>query len=97
MFTLGGYILIIVFVLVLLYLLLLLPHPLINGIGIVYRANQPVFICYASISIKTTILTELVLWRRSIIVWGRASGASGIGCCGFKSGAVRSFYTDTVV
>jgi hypothetical protein len=57
MFTLRGCILIIVFV-----LLLLPPLPLINRIGIACRANQPVFVCYASTGIKTTLLTELVLW-----------------------------------
>jgi hypothetical protein len=67
MFTLGGCILVIVFVLLLLHLLLLLllpppPHPLINRIGIACRANQPVFACYASTSMKTTLSTELVLW-----------------------------------
>jgi hypothetical protein len=43
-------------------LLLLLPLPLINGIGITGRANQPVFACRASTGMKTTLLTELVLW-----------------------------------
>ena len=55
MFTLRGYI--IVFVLLLLLLLL----PLINGIGIACRANQPVFVYYALTSIKTTLMTKLVL------------------------------------
>lgn len=59
MYTLGGCILIIVFVLL---LLLLPPLPLINGIGIACRANQPVFVCYASTSMKMTSSTELVLW-----------------------------------
>jgi hypothetical protein len=59
MFTFGGYILIIVFILL---LLLLLPLPLINGIGITCRANPPVFVCYASTSMKITSSTELVLW-----------------------------------
>jgi nitrate reductase gamma subunit len=73
MFTLGGYILIIVFVLLLLHVLLLLPPlPLISGIGIACRANQPVFVCYASTGIKATLLTKPVLWRRSIIAWKRA-------------------------
>ena len=54
MFTLREYI--IVFVLLLLLLL-----PLINRIGITCRANQPAFVCYASTSIKTTLMTELVL------------------------------------
>ena len=49
-------------VLVLLHLLLLPPLPLINGIGIARRANQPLFVCYASMSMKTTSSTELVLW-----------------------------------
>jgi hypothetical protein len=63
MFTLGGYMLIIVFVLLLLHVLLPLPPlPLIKGIGIVYRANQPVFVCYASTCIKMTLSTELILW-----------------------------------
>ena len=63
MFTLGGYILIIVVVLLLLHFLLLLPPlPLINGIGFACRANQPGFVCYASTGMKTTVLTELVLW-----------------------------------
>ena len=60
MFMLGGCILIIVFILLLLPLLP--PLPLINRIGIVCRANQFVFVCYASTGIKTTLLTELVLW-----------------------------------
>jgi len=43
-------------------LLLLLPLlPLINRIGIACRANQPVFVCYASTDLKTTLMTELVL------------------------------------
>jgi hypothetical protein len=62
-FILGGCMLIIVFVLLLLHPLLLLPPlPLINGIGIACRANQPVFVCYASTGMKTTLLTELGLW-----------------------------------
>jgi hypothetical protein len=59
MSILGGCILIIVFILL---LLLLPPLSLINGIGIVCRANHLVFVCYASTGIKTTLLTELVLW-----------------------------------
>jgi len=59
MFTLRGCILIIVFVLL---LLLLPPLPLINGIGIAYRANQPLFVYYASTSMKMTSSTKLVLW-----------------------------------
>ena len=63
MFTLEECILIIVFVLLLLHLLLLLLSlSLINRIGIVCRVNQPVFVCYASTSMKMTLLTELVLW-----------------------------------
>jgi hypothetical protein len=59
MCTFRGYILIIVFVL---FLLLLPPLPRINRIGIACRANRPVFVCYASTSIKMTSSTELVLW-----------------------------------
>jgi hypothetical protein len=62
MFILGGCILFIVFILLLLPLLPLLPPlPLINRIGIVCKANQFVFVYYVSTSIKTTLLTELVL------------------------------------
>jgi hypothetical protein len=60
MFTLGGGILIIVSVLFLLHLLLLPSLPLVNGIGIACRADQPVFV-YASTSMRMALSTELVL------------------------------------
>jgi hypothetical protein len=31
-------------------------------IGVLLRANHPVFVCYASTGMKMTLLTELVLW-----------------------------------
>jgi hypothetical protein len=44
-----------------LLLLLLLPLPLIKRINIECRANQLVFVCYASTRIKMAFLNELVL------------------------------------
>jgi hypothetical protein len=98
MFTLGGCILIIVFVLLLLYLLLL-PRPFINEKSVERTVNQLVFVCHASTGIKTTLFTELGLWRRSSMAWRRASGASGTGCRGLGSGAARMevHTTDPVV
>ena len=55
---------IIILVLLLLHLLLL-PLPLIYETNIECRANQLVFVCYASTSMRMILLTELFLWRRS--------------------------------
>jgi hypothetical protein len=42
--------------------------------------NQLVFVCHASTGMKTTLLTELGLWRRSAMAWRRARrGARGLG------------------
>jgi len=41
--------------------------------------NQLVFVCHASTGMKTTLLTELGLWRRSAMAWRRARrGARGL-------------------
>jgi hypothetical protein len=54
-------VLIVVFILVILLLLLpLQPLLLIKGIGIECRANQPVFVCCASVGMKVILLTKLV-------------------------------------
>ena len=88
MFTLRGYILIIIFVLLLLHLLLLLPPlPLINGIGIAREANQPVFVCHALTGMKTILLTELGLWRRSAAMGWRRARRRGRGL-GIRTNAV---------
>ncbi|KAH8797035.1 hypothetical protein F5882DRAFT_22823 [Hyaloscypha sp. PMI_1271] len=98
MFTLRGCIFIIVFVLLLLYLLLL-PRSFINEESVESMVNQLVFVCHALTGIKTTLFTELGLWRRSSIAWRRASGASGTGCRGPGSGAawIEVHTTDPVV
>ena len=54
-------ILTVIFILVVLLLLLpLLPLLLIKSIGMECRANQPMFICYASAGMKAILLTKLV-------------------------------------
>jgi hypothetical protein len=45
--------------------------PPMNGKNVKSRANQPMFVCYASTSTIITILTELVLW---LCFMTRASG-----------------------
>jgi hypothetical protein len=73
------FILTIAFVLLLLYLLLL-PRPFINEESVERIVNQLVFVYYASTGIKTTLLTELGLWRRSAVAWRRAQrGDHGLG------------------
>jgi hypothetical protein len=75
------FILTIAFVLLLLQLhLLLLPRPFINEESVERMVNQLVFVCHASTGMKTTLLTELGLWRRSAMAWRRARrGARGLG------------------
>jgi hypothetical protein len=75
------FILTIAFVLLLLLLhLLLLPRPFINEESIERMVNQLVFVCQASTGMKTTLLTELGLWRRSAMAWRRARrGGRGLG------------------
>jgi hypothetical protein len=56
-----------VFILTMAFVLLLLqffllPLTLINGKRVECRVSQPVFVCYASTGMKTTLLTELGLW-----------------------------------
>jgi len=49
-------------ILIIVFVLLVLPLPFINGENVECRANQPVVVCYASTGMKTTLLTELILW-----------------------------------
>ncbi len=79
---------IIIFVLLLLHLLLL-PLPLIYEINIESRANQLVFVCYASTSMRMIPLNELVLWRRSGAASRRALRTSEMGYRGLGVGAAR--------
>ena len=85
------FILTIAFALLLLPLLLLLfPRPPINKESVERMVNQLVFV---STGMKTTLLTELVLWRCSAMAWRRARrGGRGLG-----SGIARSFCADDVV
>jgi hypothetical protein len=72
------FILTIAFVLLLLHLLLL-PRPFINE-SVERMVNQLVFVCHASTGMKTTLLTELGLWRPSAMAWRRARReARGLG------------------
>ena len=50
--------------------LLLLPLTLINEENVERRVNLFVFVCHASTGMKTTLVTELGLWRRSAMRGG---------------------------
>jgi len=78
---------IIILVLLLLHLLLL-PLPLIYEINIESRANQLVFVCYASTSMSMILLTELVLWRRSGAASRRALRTSEMGYRGLGAASM---------
>lgn len=52
----------------------------INEESVERMVNQLVFVCHALTGMKTTLLTELGLWRRSVMAWRRARrGARGLG------------------
>jgi hypothetical protein len=54
----------------------------INEESVERMVNQLVFVCHALTGMKTTLLTELGLWRRSVMAWRRARrGARGLIIC----------------